>query len=67
MEQNNKNKYESPELQTVLFDETDVVTLSGDTDPVFKDGYDDKDFWEGIMLRNSAEIKYCVRHCSRVR
>lgn len=55
MEQNNKNKYESPELQTVLFDETDVVTLSGDTDPVFKDGYDDKDFWnkdfwEGIML-----------------
>lgn len=55
MEQNNKNKYESPELQTVLFDETDVVTLSGDTDPVFKDCYDDKDFWnkefwEDIML-----------------
>lgn len=49
MEQNNKNKYESPELQTVLFDETDVVTLSG-TDPVFEDRYDDKDFWEGIML-----------------
>ena len=54
MEQNNKNKYESPELQTVLFDETDVITSSG-TDPVFKDCYDDKDFcnkefWEDIML-----------------
>ena len=48
MEQNNKNKYESPELQTVLFDETDVITSSG-TDPVFVDRYDDKDFWEGIM------------------
>lgn len=49
MEQNNKNKYESPELQTVLFDETDVITSSG-TDPVFEDRYNDKDFWEGIML-----------------
>ena len=49
MEQNNKNKYESPELQTVLFDETDVITLSGGTDPVFVDRYYDKDFWEGIM------------------
>ena len=54
MEQNNKNKYESPELQTVLFDETDVITSSG-TDPVVKDCYDDKDFWnkefwEDIML-----------------
>ena len=53
MEQNNKNKYESPELQTVLFDETDVITSS--TDPVFMDCYDDKDFWnkefwEDIML-----------------
>lgn len=47
MEQNNKNKYESPELQTVLFDETDVITLSGGTDPVFEDRYDDEGFiWE---------------------
>lgn len=46
MEQNNKNKYESPELQTVLFDETDVITSSGGgTDPVFEDCYDDNGFW----------------------
>ena len=44
MEQNNKNKYESPELQTVLLDETDVITSS--PDPVIKDGFDDKGFWE---------------------
>lgn len=51
MEQNNKNKYESPELQTVLFDETDVITSSGDgTDPAFVDGYDDKGFWEDNTL-----------------
>ena len=46
MEQNNKNKYESPELQTVLFDGTDVITSSNGTDPVIKDGFDDKGFWE---------------------
>ena len=45
MEQNNKNKYESPELQTVLFDETDVITSSGD--PVFEDYFNDEGFnWE---------------------
>ena len=49
MEQNNKNKYESPELQTVLFDETDVITSSG-PDPVIKDGFDDKGFWEDNTL-----------------
>lgn len=43
MEQNNKNKYESPELQTVLFVETDVITSS---DPVMKDYFNDKGFWE---------------------
>ena len=44
MEQNNKNKYESPELQTVLFDETDVITAS---DPAFEDCFNDKGFfWE---------------------
>lgn len=42
MEQNNKNKYESPELQTVLFDETDVITSS---DPVIVDCFDDESFW----------------------
>lgn len=46
MEQNNKNKYESPELQTVLFDETDVITSSG-PDPVIKDCFNDEGFnWE---------------------
>ncbi len=52
MEQNNKNKYESPELQTVLFDETDVITSSGGdvTDPVIKDGFDDKGFWRDNTL-----------------
>ena len=49
MEQNNKNKYESPELQTVPFDETDVITSSGGdvTDPAFEDCFNDKGFnWE---------------------